>query len=132
MERQITDCDEEGFARSLEIMIATVPYEIHCPCEAYYHSMMLLWMRLIGFRIQGEVLNNIGRVDAVWEQPGVTVIAEVKYHAQKKIDVLLSEAMTQIHDRRYYNKYLGKIILLGVAFSGRDTGCRMEELKITN
>jgi hypothetical protein len=41
---------------------------------------------------------------------------------------MLNEAMTQIHDRRYYNLYLGKVLLLGVAFSGKEVGCRMEEM----
>jgi hypothetical protein len=129
MEQQIKGCDEAGFARSLEVMLATVPYEIQHSSEAYYHSIMLIWMRLLGFSILGEVLNNIGRADAVWEQPEITVVAEVKYHAEKKIDTLLNEAMAQIRNRRYYNKYLGKVMLLGVAFSGKDVGCRMEELK---
>ncbi|MDR0734027.1 MAG: ATP-binding protein [Dysgonamonadaceae bacterium] len=128
MEQQINDCDEAGFAVSLEVMIATVPYELHRADEAYYHTMMLIWMRLLGFKIHGETPNNRGRADAVWEQPELTVIAEIKYHAEKKTDVLLQEAMTQIHERRYYNAYTGKIILLGIAFSGKEVGCRMEEL----
>ena len=126
MEAQIIACDEAGFARSLEAMVATVPYEINKINEAYYHSMMLMWMRLLGFKIHGEVSNNLGRADAVWEQPGVTVVAEVKYHAKRKIGKLLNEAMKQIHDRRYYNRYLGKVILLGIAFSGKNVGCRMK------
>jgi hypothetical protein len=129
MEQQINDCDEAGFADSLEVMIATVPYELHRTDEAYYHTMMLIWMRLLGFKIQGEKPNNRGRADAVWEQPGLTVIAEIKYHAEKKVEVLLKEAMTQIHERRYYNSCTGRVILLGVAFSGKDVGCRLEELK---
>jgi hypothetical protein len=126
MEAQIIACDEAGFARSLEAMVATVPYEINKINEAYYHSMMLMWMRLLGFKIHGEVSNNLGRADAVWEQPGVTVVAEIKYHAKRKISKLLNEAMKQIHDRRYYNRYLGKVILLGIAFSGKNVGCRMK------
>jgi hypothetical protein len=129
MQQQINDFDESGFARSLEVMIATVPYDLHISEESYYHSLMLIWMRLLGFRIHGENHNNIGRSDAVWEQPNLTVVAEIKYHADKAIDTLLNEAMKQIHDRRYYNKYLGKVILLGIAFSGKQIGCRMEELK---
>ncbi|MDR2692537.1 MAG: PD-(D/E)XK nuclease domain-containing protein [Dysgonamonadaceae bacterium] len=86
--------------------------------------MMLIWMRLLGFKIHEES----GRADAVWEQPGLTVIAEIKYHAEKKTDLLLKEAMAQIHDRRYYNSCTGRVILLGIAFSGKDVGCRMEEL----
>jgi hypothetical protein len=132
MQQQIASCDEAGFAESLETMIAAVPYELHIPREAYYHTIMLIWMRLLGFRIQGEVSNNRGRADAVWEQSGVTVVAEIKYHAQKPIDVLLDEALAQIRDRRYYNKYSGKIILLGVAFSGKEIGCRMEERNTHN
>ncbi|MDR0724575.1 MAG: ATP-binding protein [Prevotellaceae bacterium] len=130
METQIITCDEAGFARSLEAMVATVPYEIHKTDEAYYHSMMLIWMRLLGFNIHGETSNNFGRADAVWEQPGVTVVAEIKYHAETKIDTLLNEAMKQIHDRRYYNQYLGKVILLGIAFSGKNVGCRILELRV--
>jgi hypothetical protein len=128
MQRQITACDESGFARSLEAMTATVPYDIQIPSENYYHSFMLLWMRLLGFNIRAEEHNNLGRSDAVWEQSGFTVVAELKYHAKKKINTLLNEAMKQIHERRYYNKYPGKVLLLGIAFSGRQPGCRMEIL----
>jgi hypothetical protein len=129
MQQQINACDEAGFARNLRTMIANVPAELHIPCEHYYHSLMLIWMRTIGFIIHGEVSNDRGRADAVWEQPGLTVVAEIKYHAEKKADTLLNEAMNQIHERRYYNKYTGRIILLGIAFSGKDAACRMEELK---
>ncbi|MDR2622860.1 MAG: hypothetical protein LBC48_09870 [Dysgonamonadaceae bacterium] len=40
MEQQIVNCDEASFARSLEAMIATVPYELHRKNEAYYHTMI--------------------------------------------------------------------------------------------
>jgi hypothetical protein len=126
MQRHITTCDESGLARNLEAMIATVPSKLHIKHEHYYHSLMLIWMRLLGFKIRAEEPNNLGYSDAVWEQSDLTVVAEVKYHAEKKIDTLLDEALKQIHDRRYYNKYLGKVLLLGIAFSGKQTGCRME------
>ena len=126
MQRQITGIDESGFARSLEVMIATVPYDIHIPCEHYYHSLMMLWMRLLGFKIRGEEHNSLGRSDIVWEQPELTVVVEIKYDKETKIEALLKEAMQQIYDRQYYNKYLGKVLLLGIAFSGKQPGCRME------
>ncbi|MDR1224969.1 MAG: ATP-binding protein [Tannerella sp.] len=129
--RQISDCDEPGFARSLEMMIATVPYDIHIPQEHYYDSLILMWMRLTGFNTRAEEHNNLGSSDLVWEQPGLTVVAEIKYHAKKKINTLLNEALKQIHERRYYNKYTGKVLLLGIAFSGKQPGCRMEVLKRT-
>jgi hypothetical protein len=132
MQQQIIDCDESGFANSLEVMIATVPYDIHLQHEHYYHSLMLLWIRLLGFKIRAEEHTNIGRSDAVWEQSGFTVVAEIKYAAKKKINILLKEAMTQIHEKRYYNKYTGQVLLLGIAFSGKNIGCRMEVLKNKN
>ncbi|MDR1154151.1 MAG: ATP-binding protein, partial [Bacteroidales bacterium] len=128
MQRQITACDESGFARSLETMIATVPSRLHISCEHYYHSLMLIWMRMLGFRIRAEEPNNLGYSDAVWEQSELTVVAEIKYHAEKKVDTLLNEALTQIHERRYYNRYTGKVLLLGIAFAGKQPGCRMEVL----
>jgi hypothetical protein len=37
--------------------------------------------------------------------------------------------MTQIRDRRYYEKYLdGEVLLLGIAFTGKDVKCSMEML----
>jgi hypothetical protein len=128
MVKRIRECDEKGFANCLEAMIATVPYQLHSGCEYYYHTIILIWMRLLGFKIHGEQPNNRGSADAVWEQPGLTVVAELKYHADKKIKTLLDEAIAQIHDRRYYNPYVGKVLLLGIAFSGKDVGCRMEIL----
>ena len=126
MQQQLSRCDKSGFARSLEVMMATVPYDLHIRHERYYHSLMLIWMRLLGFKVRAEEHNNLGRSDAVWEQPGITVVAEIKYHAKKSTNSLLNAAMKQIHKQRYYNKYTGKILLLGIAFSGKQAGCRME------
>jgi hypothetical protein len=81
MQQQITACDESGFARSLETMIATVPAKLHISHEHYYHSLMLIWLRLLGFRIRAEEANNLGYSDAVWEQPDLTVVADLKYDA---------------------------------------------------
>jgi hypothetical protein len=56
-------------------------------------------------------------------------VAEIKYHAKKKLNTLLNEAMAQINDRKYYDKYLDhKVILMAAAFSGREVGCRIKEL----
>jgi Holliday junction resolvase-like predicted endonuclease len=86
---------------------------------------------MLGFNIQGEILTNIGRIDAVWSQSEMTVIAEVKYHAEKNIDDLLDEAMTQINNRKYYEAYLHrKVSLMAVAFTGKEVKCKL--IKIEN
>jgi hypothetical protein len=90
-------------------------------------------MNVLGFKAHGEVMTGSGRIDAVLEQPDTIIVSELKYHAETKTDALLRQAIKQIHDKKYYEKYLGqgkKIVLLGLAFSGKEVGCRMEELKI--
>jgi hypothetical protein len=126
MQEQIAGCDESGLAQSLEAMVATVPYDLHIEHEHYYHSLLLLWLRLLGFQVQGEEHNHRGRTDIVWELPELTVIAEVKYDEKTAIEALLNKAMKQIHERQYYSRYLGKVLLLGIAFSGKQPGCKME------
>jgi hypothetical protein len=126
MQQQIITCDESGFTLTLESMVASVPSNLHIARESYYHSLMLIWLRLIGFEVRGEESNNLGRSDIVWEQPNIAVVAEIKYSPKKKINTLLKEAMTQIHEKRYYNRYTGKVLLLGIAFSGKNIGCKME------
>ncbi|MDR0713374.1 MAG: ATP-binding protein [Bacteroidales bacterium] len=131
MRRQIKTCDNTGLERSLRAMIARVPYQLHIEEEKYYHSLLLVWLYFLGFKVQGEIATNIGRIDAVWELPGVTVVAEVKYSADRPLDKLLDEATAQIHDRKYYEPYLAdgkQIILISIAFSGKEIGCRMETI----
>jgi hypothetical protein len=129
LQRQVRNKDAAGFEQNLRILFAHIPYEIHVKSEAYYHSMFLLLMKMLGFDIQGQIQTNIGRIDAVWHQPELTVVAEIKYGAGKDTNTLLDEAMTQIRDRRHYEKYLdGEVLLLAVAFTGKEVKCGMEEV----
>ncbi|MDR1129493.1 MAG: ATP-binding protein [Prevotellaceae bacterium] len=132
MQHQLKTGDSEGLERSLKTMIARVPYQLHIEEEKYYHSLLLVWLHFMGFKPQGEISTNIGRIDAVWKLPDMTVIAEVKYSAKKSfLGRLLSKASKQIHDRKYYDAYRnepGKIVLVSIAFSGREIGCRIEML----
>jgi hypothetical protein len=126
--KQICAGDVSGLEQNLRLLIANIPYRLHLKNEAYYHSLFLLLMKMIGFNIQGEIMTAAGRIDAVWVQhDGTTVIAEIKYSAKQKADVLLDRAIEQIHDRRYYEGYLDrKVILMAIAFAGKDVKCKME------
>jgi hypothetical protein len=128
MIRQIKSLDSEGFNRSLKAMIAHVPSILHIAEEKYYHSLFMIWLYALGFNIEDEVLTNIGRIDAVWRMKDTIVIAELKHDRQALLERLLSEAEAQIKDRKYYERYAveGKrLILLAVAFSGKEAGCRI-------
>jgi hypothetical protein len=126
MQRQLKTGDSEGLERSLKAMIAKVPYQLHIKKEKYYHSLLLTWFHFLGFKPLGEISTNIGRIDMVWKLPDMTFVAEIKYSAKKKLDTLLNEATNQIYDRKYFEAYFdepGKIVLVSIAFSGREVGC---------
>jgi hypothetical protein len=128
MNRQIKTCDSKGMEQSLRAMIAQVPHQLHIEKEAYYHSLFLVWLYFMGFKVQGEISTNAGRIDAVWELPDRTVITEMKYHAERPLEKLLNEAIKQIHDRKYYEAYLDKdVILMAIAFSGKEISCRIRQ-----
>ncbi|MDR1865233.1 MAG: ATP-binding protein [Bacteroidales bacterium] len=131
MQQQISSGDASGLERNLRILLADVPCQLHVESEAYYHSMLLVWLKTLGFDIQGEISVSNGRIDAVWRQPELTVITEVKYHPEKDAETLLHEALVQIRNRRYGEPYRTiKVTLLAVAFAGKEIACRIEEPEV--
>jgi hypothetical protein len=53
----------------------------------------------------------------------------LKYGSGKPLESLLNEAITQIRDRKYFEKYLDREVkLLGVVFNGEEVACRIETL----
>ncbi|MDR1865768.1 MAG: ATP-binding protein [Bacteroidales bacterium] len=131
MWRQLRDHNTEGLEQCLREMIAAIPYLEVVKTEAWYHSVMLLWLRLLGFELTGELPTNFGRIDAVWFFPGHAIIVEVKSQPkQGDISKLLDAALKQIHEKRYYERFMGErqVSLLGVAFAGNEIGCRIESL----
>jgi hypothetical protein len=88
-------------------------------------------LRTLGFDIEGEIMTNTGRIDAVWKTPGHIIIAEIKFQAKKaKTTELLDNAIHQIREKKYYERFLSEpqVSLLGIAFAGKEIGCRMENL----
>jgi hypothetical protein len=135
MQQQLLSGDVSGLERSLREMLAYIPYPLHIEKEAYCHSLMLLWLKLLGFDIQGEILTNTGRIDAVLKFRGQVVIAEVKFQPEEgKIDKLLDDAINQIKEKKYYEPFWGEqnVSLLGMAFSGKEIGCRMEKINCSD
>jgi hypothetical protein len=131
MIRQIKTCDSAGLEQSLKTMISRVPYQLHIEEEKYYHSLFLVWLYSLGFKAQGEISTNTGRIDAVWELSDMTVITEIKYGRENLSDNLLDAAMNQIREKKYHEAYLEKnrnVILMAIAFSGKTIGCRIAKL----
>ncbi|MDR3228611.1 MAG: ATP-binding protein, partial [Puniceicoccales bacterium] len=115
--------------KGLREMLAGIPYKLHLPREAYYHSLFLVWVRLLGFEIQGEYLTDIGRIDAVWRIGERVVIAEIKCQPKKKDTAkLLKEAFAQIKEKRYADTFgAGKqVTYLAIAFADKQVAAKIE------
>lgn len=107
---QATDID--AFITTLQGVFADIPSRLFLPQEAYYHSVVYLVLRLLGFTIHAERLTNIGRIDAVLELADKVYILEFKMTTGQI-------ALDQIRNKKYAQPFLGgdkTVILLGIAF----------------
>jgi 23S rRNA pseudouridine1911/1915/1917 synthase len=133
LQKQIFDGDVSAMEQSMNALLTDLPCRLQIKNATYYQSMFLLLMRRLGFDIKKETLTNLDRVDAVLRQSGVTIVAEIKYHYRKKPDVLIDEAMRQIHDRRYYETYLDRqVMLIAIAWTGKTLKCKTEISEVMN
>ncbi|MCP5051488.1 MAG: ATP-binding protein [bacterium] len=103
----------EGFVQELKTLFAAIPYNIFIgEREAYYHTVIYLVLRLNGIDARPEDPTNTGRIDAVVETGKNIYIMEFKMGSEQ-------DALNQIKDMKYYEKYQGKgkeIVLMGIGF----------------
>lgn len=109
-------CLEEFFTK-LKIFFSGIPYDMHVAKEKYYQTIFYVIAKLIGLDTQLEVKTNIGRIDMVVSTDKLVYIFEFK------IDSSAEEALKQINNEKYFEKYLDKekkLILVGVNFDTRE------------
>jgi Holliday junction resolvase-like predicted endonuclease len=131
MIKQLLDGDSAAFETSLKALFANIPYQLHIKREAYYHSMLLLWLNMLDFHVESEVSTSRGRIDAVWTWKERAVIVEVKYSSRGALETLLDTAMEQIKEKGYCERYATthqRVVQVAVAFSGKRIACRMKEV----
>ena len=116
LQKTLRSRNVEGFMNVLKSMFASIPYTLFLPQEAYYHSLIYLLLKLLGFTIHAEPLTNLGRIDAVLELSEVVYILEFKMQSPK---ANAQSALQQIRDKQYDLPYRNQgkpILLLGIAF----------------
>jgi len=99
--------------QSLQVLFASVNYNLHLNYEKYYQTIFFVIFELLKFKVDAEVTTNKGRIDVVVETDNFIYLFEFKLSGTKE------EALQQIKDKHYYQKYLhrGKeIMLIGAAF----------------
>jgi len=121
--------DVEQFIQTTNAILSAIPYtQIEGQNEAYYHTVFYLMLSASGVLVHTEALTSHGRIDMAVEFKDKAYIVELKCNQSAEA------AIRQIHDKRYYDKYVQsgrKIYLLGINFSTKErtiTDWRMEAL----
>jgi ATP-dependent exoDNAse (exonuclease V) beta subunit len=105
------------FFDQLSIFLANVSYEITLKHEKYYQSLIFVICKMLGITAEAEVSTNKGRIDAVISTDHVVYIIEFKLNGTKE------QALKQIKDTQYYQKYQGaskEICIIGVKFDQQE------------
>jgi hypothetical protein len=134
MSRQLKLGNCAVFEERVQALFARIPAilrpkEPHAAAQ-YVHSLLVLWLNMLGFDVRAEEHAGKGRIDAVWQWKTRVVVCEVKYSSQKGTDELLATAMKQMKEKHYAAPYLDgkrKVSLLAVAFVGGEVKCEMAE-----
>jgi hypothetical protein len=109
--------DMEPLANAFKMLLANVPYQLHIEQEGYYHSIFQAALWILGSDVQSEVSTDTGRADLVVRTKDRIFVFEFKFNKPAQ------EAMDQILEKRYYEKYQheGKpILLVGLSFNYKD------------
>jgi Holliday junction resolvase-like predicted endonuclease len=71
-----------------------------------------------------------GRIDVVLRKEEKVIVVEIKYAKEKEIEIKIEEAMNQIKERKYYEKYTNtkdNVALLGIVFAdNKNSKCRFD------
>lgn len=94
-------------------LFAHVPYQLHMPAEKFYHALLTMICIGAGIKAQSEYSTSHGRIDMVLDLTTAFYVIEVKFNKPAQ------EALDQIEERRYYERFLNQgkpVILLGLSF----------------
>jgi hypothetical protein len=103
--KEIKEKDREGLEESLRTLFANIPSNLHISQEAYYHSMLMMLMMVVGYEVEGEVNTDKGRIDVVLKKGKEVIVVEIKHGKGREIEKLLKEGLAHIKRKKYYEKY---------------------------
>ena len=107
--------DVDGFVEAMRDFFANVPYTLtDRGGEQVFQAILYTALRFVGVCVRAEVVTNRGRIDAVIRCPDDVYVIEVK------LDRTAQEAMDQIREKGYAEKYRAsgrRVTLVGMNFS---------------
>jgi len=113
----------------LQDLFNKMPYTTHIKNERDVHFVLYCIFKLIGIEVDSEVATSIGRADLVISLPKLVYIIELKFNKTAQ------EALAQIQDKKYYEKYVNsskQIFLLGINFDEPIKSISLESQEIYN
>ncbi|WGS64878.1 ATP-binding protein [Marinitoga aeolica] len=101
----------EGLIKEIKRIISAIPYNLHQNRESYYHSLIYTILASAGLNVTAEELTNLGRIDLLLEHNDKIYLFEIK------LDKSAKEAINQIKEKKYYEKYTSRnkeIYIIGI------------------
>jgi len=116
--RMLSNKNLEGFKNILIALFSSIPYNnyvnnILANYEGYYASVIYTFLSALGFDTVAEDPTNKGRIDLTLKTQNTIYIFEFKVDRKE-------EAIKQIKERKYYEKYLTEnkeIFMVGINFN---------------
>lgn len=117
--KDVESGNPERFMKRLSTMLADTDYKVIGNAELYFHNVMYLIFKIMGFYTQVERPTSDGRIDAVIQTPDYIYIIECK------LDRTADEALRQINESDYAAPFAmdkRRIYKIGVNFSSQTRG----------
>ncbi len=119
LEDALLDNNIDEFIKVLKSTFTSIPYQIFIKeKESYYHTVIYIVMRLIGFNIKAEESISKGRSDVI-----IFTDSHIYIFEFKMFPVTAKEAIEQIKNKGYEKPYLTdkrEKVLIGVSFKADD------------
>ncbi len=118
--KALATCDLPSLEKYLGVLFASIAYNNFTRSklyeyEGYYVSVFYAYLKSMGLDLLSEDPTNKGRIDLTLKLPNTIYVMEFKVDA--------TNALAQIKEKKYYEKYLGDerdIYLVGLEFDTKD------------
>jgi len=100
----------KSFIAYWNLVFAQIPYSLHVPREAYYHSIIYSLCMYLSVDAHAEVLNHYGRLDLLIKTPQFNWLIEFKYSTDLKTSrkTLAKAGLKQLKEQHYHTPIMAK------------------------
>ncbi len=121
--KTFVDGDMTKLEQVLQEFFNKMPYTVHVKSESQLQFVLYAIFALIGVTVDPEVTTSLGRADLVVGFPKLVYVIELKFNKTAH------EALEQIQDKKYYEKYENidkQITLVGINFDSETKTVSLE------